>query len=627
KLVDRVAYINHDIDDALRAGILRAEDLPADEIALLGPTGSKRIDTLVADIVEVISAYTDLRRAGTRYTGLCPFHDERTPSFSVDPTEKLYHCFGCGVGGDVIKFVEEKEGLGFPEAVEALSERYGVELEREHEDPRQEEMRKKRARLGELLERTANFYSSFLWDSPQAAKAREYLAGRGLSDEVLREFGVGCAPGTWDTVLLRGQQAGYSVAEIEAAGLVRQGQKGRGHYDQFRSRIIFPIRDARGRVNGFGGRALHPDQKPKYVNSPEGELYSKRRTLYGIDRARAAIAKGSRAVVVEGYTDVLACHQAGITNAVAVMGTAITPEQVKLLSAYAEEAVLALDADRAGREAMLRAQGVASGKRLRLRVARMPEGEDPADLLGGGEKAATARFREAIEAAEDLPSFHVRTLLEDADLGSPGGRDRALDEVVDVIAAMPDSITREELMREVADRLDADPGLVARRVRGAGRGTARDAGPPRGAEDTGEGAPATAPRQLSARERRELALLAMCVASPAEGRGYLERLTAQHFSLEVAGRAHAWLLAHLDDPMQGLGHDDEELLGYVTQVVMQSEREPAGREAIELNYLELERGLLERQIAAAQPNGGKGLVELQKKRAQLAERIARAGGV
>ncbi len=329
-----------------------------------------------SDIVEVISAHTDLRRSGARYTGLCPFHDERSPSFSVDPLEKLYHCFGCGVGGDVIKFVEEKEGLAFPDAVEALADRYGVELEREAEDPRAEELRRTRARLTELLERTAGFYATFLRDAPQAKRAREYLAGRGLAAEVLEEFAVGCAPGTWDTVLTRGQRAGYSVEEIEAAGLVLKSQKGQGHYDRFRSRIVFPIRDARGRVQGFGARALLPDQRPKYVNSPEGELYSKRRTLYGIERARPQIVKGGRAVVVEGYTDVLACHQAGIRDAVAIMGTAITPEQVKLLSAYASEAVLALDADRAGREAMLRAQAV-GGKRLRLRVARMPEGEDP----------------------------------------------------------------------------------------------------------------------------------------------------------------------------------------------------------------------------------------------------------
>jgi DNA primase len=576
------------------------------------------------DIVEVISAYTDLRRSGgARFTGLCPFHDERSPSFSVDPQEKLYHCFGCGVGGDVFRFVEEKEGLGFPEAVEALADRYGIELDRESEDPQAEAARKKRTRLRELLERTASFYASFLWDSPRAAKAREYLEGRGLGEEVLRDFGVGCAPGSWDTVLVRGQRAGYSVEEIEAAGLVRQGQKGRGHYDQFRSRIIFPIRDARGRVMGFGGRALTADQKPKYVNSPEGELYRKRRTLYGIDRARAAIAKAGRAVVVEGYTDVLACHQAGIGEAVAVMGTAITPEQVKLLSGYAEEAVLALDADRAGREAMLRAQGVASGKRLRLRVARMPAGEDPADLLAKGGAQAAGSFRQAIEAADDLPVFHVRMLLDDADLGSPAGRDRALDEVVEVIAAMPDSITREELMREVADRLDADPGLVGRRVGKGGRRRAVEA-----AEDTAaSNGPTPTRRELSVRERREMALLAMCVRNPEEGRSYLERLEDEHFSSPVGARARDWLLAHLEEPLQGLARDDEELWGYVTQVVMESERELSSRGAIEVGFDVLDRDLLDRRIADAERTEGSPPVELQKRRAELNERIARSGAI
>ena len=574
------------------------------------------------DVVEVISAYTDLRRSGARFTGLCPFHDERTPSFSVDPQEKLYHCFGCGVGGDVIRFVEEKEGLSFADAVESLADRYGVELEREQEDPRAEEQRRKRARLSELLERTAGFYAAFLREAPQAVRARDYLAERGLGDEVLGEFGVGCAPGTWDTVLLRGQKAGYSVAEIEAAGLILKSQKGRGHYDRFRSRIVFPIRDARGRVQGFGARALLRDQKPKYVNSPESDLYRKRRTLYGIERARPGIAKAGRALVVEGYTDVLACHQAGIRDAVAVMGTAITPEQVKLLSAYAEEAVLALDADRAGREAMLRTQQVASGKRLRLRVARMEPGQDPADVLAGGDGASATAFREAIEAAEDLPVFHVRMLLDDADTSSPPGRDRALDEVVEVIAAMPDSITREELMREVANRLDADPGLVARRIAAAGRGGRASVSASAAGEPGPERSPA--PRQLSARERREMALLAMCVKLPAEGREYVERLTDEHFSSPVAARARAWLAGHLDAPTDGLERDDEELVAYVTRVMMLSEREPASAQAMNLNYLELDRARIEDQIAAAEANGADPPVELQRARAELTERIARA---
>ena len=581
-----------------------------------------------ADIAEVVSAYTDLRRAGQRLQGLCPFHEERTPSFSVDPSEKLYHCFGCGVGGDVIKFVEEKEGLAFAEAVEALAERYGVEVEREAEDPRAEEARKRRARLGEVLERTAAFYASFLWEAEEARKAREYLASRGLEQEVLRDFGVGYAPSAWDTVLKRGQRAKYSIEELYAAGLLVRNKQG-NPYDRFRSRIVFPVRDARGRVQGFGARAMTADQKPKYLNSPEGELYRKKRTLYGIDRARPAMAKAGRAVVVEGYTDVLATHQAGIGEAVAVMGTAITPEQVQLLAQHADEVVLALDADRAGREAMLRAQRVASGKRVRLRVAGMKTGEDPADTLAGdgaGEGAADA-FRKLIDAADDLPVFHVRMLLGDADLGSPAGRDRALDEIVPVLAAMPDSITREELEREVAGRLDADPGLVARRVSAAPRGGEPARPRPVGASADGDGdsqarAKRERPRPLSARERRERALLYMAIADPADGRDLLERLTADHLSSPLVARARDWLEAHLEAPMEGLPREDEELVGLITQLVMSAEREPASREAMELNFLELDLAMVERQIEAAAESGGDTPVDLQRRRADLADRIA-----
>jgi DNA primase len=592
-------------------------------MAFFTPGSVERVKE-ASDIVEVISAHTDLKRSGTRYTGLCPFHDERTGSFSVDPTEKLYHCFGCGVGGDVIKFVEEKEGLPFPDAVEALADRYGVELEREEEDPHAEELRKKRGRLSELLERTASFYETFLSDAPQAKRAREYLKERGLGEEVLGEFGVGCAPGTWDTILLRGQQAGYSTEELDAAGLVLKSQKGKGHYDRFRSRIVFPIRDARGRVQGFGARALLPDQKPKYVNSPEGELYSKRRTLYGIERARPQIVKTERAVVVEGYTDVIACHQAGIRDAVAIMGTAITPEQVKLLSAYANEAVLALDADRAGREAMLRAQRV-GGSRLRLRVARMPEGKDPADLLAGGDGASANAFRAALEAAEDLPVFHAHTLLDDADLSSPSGRDRALDEVVEVIGAMPDSITREELMREVASRLDADPGLVARRVAGAGRARHVEAVRSESAGDGADGAAPEPPRALNSRERRELGLLAMFVKLPGEGEERLAKLDDEHFSNPVAARARAWLNAHLEQPMEGLPRDDEALVAYITQVVMRAERDPASPEAMDLSLLELEVARLDSELAATASSDAMP-VDLQRRRAELKDRIARSQG-
>jgi DNA primase len=520
----------------------------------------------------------------------------------------------------VFRFVQEKEGLGFAEAVEALADRYGVETEREREDPRAEEARKRRARLGEALERTAQFYTHYLWESGEAAKAREYLTSRSLGEEVLRAFGVGFAPSAWDQVLTRGQRAGFSVAELSAAGLIQKGRQG-GHYDRFRARIMFPVRDGRGRVQGFGARALRPDSKPKYLNSPEGELYRKSRTLYGIDRARAAIAKAGRAVVVEGYMDALAAHQAQIEEAVAVMGTAITPEQLQQLSGHAEEAVLALDADRAGRAAMLRAQRVAGSRRLRLRVAAMPPGEDPADMLEAGQGD---RIREAIDGAVELPEFHVRLALDEADLSSPAGRDRALDEVVPVMAAMRESISRSELARLVADRLDADPGLVMRRVEGGQVGGASPAGreAPRADGDSQALVPDAPRRPLSVRERREQALLAMCIATPGEGQELLGRLTAEHLSSPAVARARDWLAEHLGEPLRGLPREDEELVSLITQLVMRAEREPGGREAMELNFLQLEQGLIEGRIQAAQQGGGDPPVELQRRRAELAERIA-----
>ena len=579
-----------------------------------------------ADIVEIVSAHTDLRRQGQRFTGLCPFHEERTPSFSVDPREKLYHCFGCGVGGDVIKFVEEKEGLGFPEAVEALAERYGVEIEREAEDPRAEEARKRRARLWELLERTAAFYVTFLWDSPKAAKARAYLEGRGLGEDVLRAFAVGYAPSAWDQVLTRGQRAGFSPEELRGAGLVQRGRQG-GLYDRFRSRITFPVRDSRGRVLGFGARGMGDDAKPKYLNSPEGELYRKSRTLFGIDRARGAMARTGRAVVVEGYTDVLALHQTGIEEAVAVMGTAITPEQLQLLAGHVEEVVLAMDADRAGRDAMVRAQRVAGPKKMRLRVAAMPQGEDPADMLAEG---PPDRFGELVAAAVDLPVFEVESALAAADMSSPAGRDRTLDEVVPVLAAMGESISRDELVRRVADRLDADPGLVTRRVEGREQRTAAPGGARAGeGAAAAEAAPSRASgngqrQALSARELQERALLAMCVAAPREGREFLARLTPDHLSSDLVRRAWRWLSDHLDAPMDGLPRDDEELVSLVTQLVMTAEREPASNEAMELNLMQLEQRMLEDRLGAARERGDDvELNRLSRERAGLAEKIAR----
>jgi DNA primase len=572
-----------------------------------------------ADIVEVISAHTDLRRQGARYVGLCPFHEERTPSFSVEPQEKLYHCFGCGVGGDVIKFVEEKEGMGFAEAVELLADRYGVELEREQEDPRAEARRQRRRRLEQLLERAAAFYANYLWESSEAARAREYLAERGLGEEALRAFGVGYAPSAWDKILVRGQQAGFSVEELRGVGLVQRGRSG-GEYDRFRERIMFPIRDRRGRVLGFGGRAMRSDQGAKYVNTAETDFFHKSQMLYGVDLAKAAIAKAGRAVVAEGYTDVLALHQAGIEEAVGVMGTAITDEQVAALSGMVDEVVLALDADSAGQEAMLRAQRVAAGRRMRLRVAAMPAGEDPAEMMAA--EGGPERFRALLDGAEELTAFQVGLVLDRTDVGSPVERDRALAEVAPVLAGMGEGASREELVRRVAERLDLDPAMVMGRIVAAT--------PASGGAQAPDPAPvpeAPTPRrraELTSRERRERALLAMCIAMPAEGREYLARLTDAHLS-PTGLRAAGWLREHPEDPAADLPHDDSELAGLIAELAIMSREEPSSHEAMELNFLLLEQRRLEAEIAAAGERGDyERRAALSRERAAVVERIAHA---
>src|SRR3954471_5460814 len=530
-------------------------------MALISSESLERVKQAV-DIVEVISAHTDLRRAGARYTGLCPFHDERTPSFSVDAQEKLYHCFGCGVGGDVIKFIEEKDGLGFTEAVEMLADRYGVELEREQEDTRAEAKRQRRRRLEQLLDRSAAFYSNYLWESEEAGKARDYLAQRGLREEVLRAFGVGFAPSAWDKLLVRGQQAGFSVEELRAVGLSQRGRSG-GDYDRFRERIMFPIRDRRGRVLGFGGRAMRSDQGAKYVNTAETDFFHKSQILYGVDRAKAAIAKAGRAVVVEGYTDVLALHQVGIEEAVGVMGTAITPDQVAALSGMVEEVVLALDADSAGQEAMLRAQRVAAGRRMRLRVAAMPAGEDPAEMMAA--EGGADRFRQLLDGAQELTAFQVRLVLDRTDPSSPSERDRALAEVAPVLAGMGETVSRDELIRKVAEQLDLEPAMVMGRVVAAtpATGGRQDPGPePRA---PARAAPGRRSAELTSRERRERALLAMCIALPSEGKEYLARLTEAPLS-PTGLRAATWLREHPEDPASNLPHDDSALAGLIAEL-------------------------------------------------------------
>ena len=531
-----------------------------------------------ADMVEVVSARTQLRRSGARYTGLCPFHDEKTPSFSVNPADKLYFCFGCGKGGDIISFVRETEQLDFAQAVEWLAERYRVTLEYEESSPEQDAARGRRERLLSLLEQATGYYERCLWDSPRGETAREYLKGRGLGEEVCREYRLGLAPGG-ATLARKAREKGFTGAELSAAGLVNR----RGN-DYFNGRLLFPLADARGRVRGFQARKLREDDplRAKYVNSPEGELFRKGDMLYGLDRARAEIAKQERAVVVEGNTDVLALHQAGLQPVVASMGTALTERQLKELSRLTHKAWLCFDGDAAGEAATLRGMELAAAQGFDVRVVALPPGHDPADLAG--------EFDELLGRAESYLSYRVRLEIERAP-----DRQEAFGRVREVLSRFEDdSPERQDAVRLAADRLDLP------------KETQAGLAPGRGQRATGE----ISPRLLEKGSRLERDALAGVAAHP-ELRGLLAELAPEHFDTELHRRARA----HLLEP----GYPDAELVPLLAELDARAGTEGIDEETAKELLLRLRERQLRREIANAEPERTKELQEqLEKIRATAA---------
>src|SRR2546423_7353154 len=451
-----------------------------------------------ADMVAVVSARSQLRKTGGRYLGRCPFHEERTPSFSVNATEKLYYCFGCGAKGDLITFVRETEQLDFAGAVEWLADRFNVQLEYEETSPEQDARRRRRERLFELLDAAASFYERYLWDSQAGSLARESREGRGRGEEVCRASRLGLAPGG-ATLAAKARERGFTRDELLAAGLVNR----RGN-DYFSGRLLFPLADARGRVLGFQARKLREEDplRAKYVNSPEGELFRKGDLLYGLDRARAAIAKQGRAVVVEGNTDVLALSQAGLQPVVASMGTALTERQLKELGRLTTRVWLCFDGDAAGEAATLRGMELAAAQGLDVRVVALPAGFDPADLADG--------FEQRLSQAESYLGYRVRLEIERA-----ADRQEGFVRVREVLSRFEDSPERQNAIRYAADRLglpkETQAGLAPR---GAASATGR-----------------ISPRLLDAGERLERSALAG-VAAHRTLVPILAELGPEHFDSE-----------------------------------------------------------------------------------------------
>lgn len=464
------------------------------------------------DIVALVGSYVQLKKEGQQFVGLCPFHAERSGSFKVHPQKQLVHCHGCKAGGDAIWFVQEIEHLDFRDAVEMLASKSGTQLR--FDDTATSESAEKRKRLFDLVAAAVEFYNGLLLDvdNPEARQARMYLKSRGYGGDVARQFGLGWAPDRSED----GSKVAYdrltkhlkaSPREMEAAGLGFAHERF-GVSDSFRGRIMFPIHDVQGRPVAFGGRILPGTDGPKYKNSSEGPLYAKSRTLYGLSWAKQAIVRSDEVVVVEGYTDVVGLHLAGIETAVATCGTALTEDHVRLLRRHAERIVLAFDADAAGGAGMERMHQWEREHGVEACVAILPAGSDPAELAANDPD----RMRSMIADAVPLMRFRVDRAIESCDTSTPEGKAKAVDAAMDVVRSHPDPVVRDEYLVSTAAVLGLDVGMLRARERRAPavvQEAVRSAEEGDGPERAPEGAP--------------LAAIRVAVHRPTEIAAWLER--------------------------------------------------------------------------------------------------------
>jgi DNA primase len=528
-----------------------------------------------AEILPLVEDYVRLRKAGGTYKGLCPFHQEKTPSFTVSPARGTFKCFGCGEGGDAIAFVEKLESVDFVGAIETLAQRFGVQIEYEEISPEADRARKRKERLTQLMERATSFYERVLWDSEQGAFAREYLASRGLGEEVCRQFRLGYAPGG-PTLTRRALQEGYTQEDMLAGGLINR----RGN-DYFTRRLVFPLADARGAVRGFQARKLYDDDPlpPKYVNSPESDLFKKGDLLYGLHTARQPIAKQERAVIVEGNTDVLALRQAGFEPVVASMGTALTAQQLRELNRLTKRIFLCFDSDAAGQDATLRGMelAVAEPFGFDVQIVTLPKGTDPAD--------DPAAFEERLRAPVSYPVHRVRLLHERA-----VNKNAASNAIKAFLNSLPDSPEHLDARRLATDLLDLPPETQAAFAPVRGRLSATSV---------------ISPRLLGAGDRLERSALAGVAAHPKLNR-FLEEVGPEHFDSELHKRARAHLL--------GQEAADGELTSLLAEIYALSETDEINEETAEQMLLRLRERRLQRQLSDAESDH---FLELQQRLSEV----------
>lgn len=446
------------------------------------------------DIVEVISGYVSLTKAGRNFKGLCPFHAEKTPSFIVFPDTQSWHCFGaCGTGGDVFSFIMKRENLEFGEALRLLARRAGVELAPRSPAEAAEEKRKERLR--EINAAAAQYFHNLLLQSEEGARAREYLAGRGIAPETITAFQLGYALNAWEALKGHLVSRGYGVTDILAAGLIIE-REGGGYYDRFRGRLIFPIRDMSGQVIGFGGRVLD-DSLPKYLNSPQTPLFDKSSVLYGLDLAKGAIRRENMAVIVEGYMDVLMAHQHGLANVVASLGTALTEAQLRLLKRLTKKFTLALDADAAGDQATLRGLALAREALDRqivpvptpgglihyegrldaeIRILTLPEGQDPDEVI----RENPEHWHQLVQTALPVVDYYFKALTSDLDLNLAKGKSEAVRRLLPIIQEITDSTEQTHYLQKLSRLVKEDERKLQARLKGKSPKPTETAPPKRG---------------------------------------------------------------------------------------------------------------------------------------------------
>jgi DNA primase len=416
-----------------------------------------------ADIVKIVGDYVKLRKGGANYVGLCPFHQEKTPSFAVHPTKQIFHCFGCGVGGDVFKFVMLIENLTFPEALRRVAEKVGVRLREQELDETADASARERTALYKIHDAAAKYYSAQLGATAEGRSARAYLADRGLGDEVVGRFRLGYAPADGQALTRTLQESGFKLPELEKSGLVLRDTERQRHFDRFRRRAIFPIANESGKVVGFGGRALGDDQ-PKYLNSPETPIYTKSRVLYNLERAGQAIRKLDYAILVEGYMDCIAVASAGVENVVASCGTSLTESQIRLLTRYTRRVVVNYDPDSAGVAATERSLNLLLEEGFEAKVLALPGGLDPDSFIR--RQGATA-YKELLAAAPTYLDYLTERAAAQHDVSRPEGKIAAANAVMAYLVRVPNPMLRSELANRLAERLRVDDRLLREEMRRA----------------------------------------------------------------------------------------------------------------------------------------------------------------